>query len=58
MVLFEKTPTEEIYLSGDDDSGTDSNSKITMRLIKGREYIIRVRLYYKETEGAGSLMIY
>jgi len=58
MVLFEKTATEEIYLSGDDDSGTDFNSKIHTRLIKGREYIIRVRLYYAETEGNGSIMIF
>jgi hypothetical protein len=58
MVLFEKDGTEEVYLSGDDDSGTANNSMIQMRLIKGREYIIRVRLYYAENEGAGSLMLY
>ena len=58
MVLFEKSGNEEIYLSGDDDSGTDTNAKIEMRLIKGRDYIIRVRLYYAAEEGAGSLMVY
>ncbi len=58
MVLFEKTPTEEIYLSGDDDSGTDYNAKIEMRLIKGREYIIRVRLFYSGDEGVGSIMVH
>ncbi len=57
MVLFEKSGTEEIYLSGDDDSGTAFNSMIQMRLIKGREYIIRVRLYYAENEGVGSIML-
>lgn len=58
MVLFEKSATEEIYLSGDDDSGKDYNAKIVMRLIKGREYIIRVRLYYAGDEGTGSIMVY
>ncbi len=58
MVLFEKTPTEEIYLSGDDDSGTDHNAKIQIRLIMGREYIIRVRLFYSGDEGSGAIMVY
>jgi hypothetical protein len=58
MVLFEKNGSEEIYLAGDDDSGTDFNSKIHHRLIKGREYIIRVRLFFAGLEGAGSLMVY
>jgi len=57
MVLFEKSSTEEIYLAGDDDSGTETNSKIHMRLIKGRTYVIRVRLYYAEDEGVGSVMV-
>ena len=58
MVLFEKSGSEEIYLAGDDDSGTDNNSKIHLRLIKRREYIIRVRLFYSEQSGAGSIMVY
>ena len=58
MVLFERTATEDIYLSGDDDSGKEYNSKINYRLIKGREYVIRLRLYYAESEGSGSVMVY
>lgn len=58
MVLFEKSGTEEIYLSGDDDSGENYNAKIELRLIKDREYIIRVRLYYAGDEGVGSIMVY
>lgn len=58
LVLFEKNGTEEIYLSGDDDSGLDTNSMIQYRLIKGREYIIRLRLYYSSDEGATSVMVY
>lgn len=58
MVLFETNGTEDIYLAGDDDSGTDFNSSIHTRLIKGREYIIRVRLFYRSEKGTGSLMVY
>lgn len=58
IVLFEKSGDEEVYLAGDDDSGKEYNSKITIRLIKNREYIIRVRLFYAENEGTGSLMVY
>lgn len=58
MVLYEKSGNEEIYLSGDDDSGLDTNSKIELRLIKGRKYIIRVRLYYADAEGSVSVMIH
>lgn len=58
MVMLEKTGTEEIYLGGDDDSGTDTNARIIARLNKGRIYLIRIRLYYAEAEGEGSVMIY
>lgn len=58
MVLLEKSGNEETYLSGDDDSGTDNNSRIYIRLIKGRKYIIRLRLFYAHAEGAGSLMVF
>lgn len=58
MVLFERSNGEELYLAGDDDSGTDLNSRIYIRLIKGREYVIRLRLYYAESEGSGSVMVY
>jgi hypothetical protein len=58
MVLFERTAAGDIYLAGDDDSGTNFNSKIDTRLIKGREYVIRIRLYYAEREGNGSVMVY
>lgn len=57
MVLFERTGGEEVYIAGDDDSGTSLNAKIHMRLIKGREYIVRVRLFYSSSEGAGSVMV-
>ncbi|PWJ57351.1 astacin (peptidase family M12A) [Dyadobacter jejuensis] len=58
MVLLERTATDDIYMAGDDDSGTWFNSKLHIRLIKGREYVIRLRLYYAESHGSGSIMVY
>jgi hypothetical protein len=57
LVLFEKTADEDIFLAADDDSGTNLNSKIEVRLIRGREYIIRVRLYCAQEDGVGALVI-
>lgn len=58
MVLYEKDGSEEIYLSGDDDSGLATNSKIKIRLIRGRKYVVRIRLYYADSEAGTSVMIY
>lgn len=58
MVLFERENGEERYLAADDDSGTNNNSKIHMRLLQGREYIIRVRMFYAEGTDRGSVMVY
>jgi hypothetical protein len=57
MVLFEKSGNEEIQIAGDDDSGTGANAKIKMKLIKDREYIIRIRLFYRAANGETSIMI-
>lgn len=51
MVLFEKTAEDEIQIAGDDDSGKEENAKIRRKLIKGREYIIRIRLFYRNKSG-------
>lgn len=51
MVLFEKTGDDEIQIAGDDDSGKELNARIRRKLIKGREYIIRIRLFYRNKSG-------
>lgn len=59
MVLFEDNGTEDpTYLQADDDSGTDYNAKIAQRLIKGRTYILRVRLYYARATGESAVMLW
>jgi hypothetical protein len=51
MVLFEEAGSESIYIQGDDDSGFERNALIRERLYRGREYILRVRLYYSDIAG-------
>jgi len=56
MVLFEEDGDEMHYVIGDDDSGTSRNAKFTVRLIKGRKYVLRIRLYYKFSSGNTAVM--
>lgn len=58
MVLFEKSEDSEIYLSADDDSGTNHNSRIQLKLVRNRKYVIRVRLYDKISAGNTSIMVF
>lgn len=58
MVLFEQTNDGPRYMTADDDSGTSLNAKLNVRLVPGREYILRLRLYYSDTAGGGALMMY
>ena len=60
MVLgrFEMRDGTPEYLAGDDDSGTDFNAKLTARLHRNREYLVRTRLYYALSEGSGAIMIF
>jgi hypothetical protein len=58
MVISELVKTKKEYLSGDDDSGTNDNAKIELPLVKGREYVINVRvLYNPEATAGGSLIV-
>ncbi|MEG4504960.1 hypothetical protein QUA81_12255 [Microcoleus sp. F6_B4] len=45
MVLFEDRSVDLKYVAGDDDSGTDLNAQINVRLDRGRRYVLRIRLY-------------
>ncbi len=51
MVLFEDIDGDPVYVKGDDDSGFNRNARFTVRLIKGRKYKLRIRLYYNWAEG-------
>jgi len=58
MVLFEQMDGGPVYYDGDDDSGTGLNAKIVARLMRGRSYILRIRLYFAEQAGEGALMMW
>jgi hypothetical protein len=58
MVLFEVTPSGNVQVAGNDDSGTDLNARIDMRLIIGRRYQIGIRLYYADMASETSIMVW
>lgn len=58
MVLFEDYNGEPTYIEGDDDSGYQYNSQIAIRLLKGRTYYLRIRLYYSTSSGYGAVMMW
>lgn len=58
MVLSEVVDNESVYIAGDDDSGEDRNSFISQKLIKGKKYLVNIRLYYKTSAGDTCVMVY
>jgi len=58
MVLFEDLNGEPQYVAGNDDSGSDLNSRISTRLLQGRKYYLRVRLYHSDGSGEGCVMLW
>lgn len=48
LVLFEDVGGTLRYLSADDDSGVEENARLQVRLVEGRRYVLRVRLYYRQ----------
>ena len=57
LTVFEDGETER-FLAGDDDSGEELNSKITLRLAKGQTYLIRLRLFFSWDGGPSAIMIH
>lgn len=45
------------FRAGDDDSGTDFNATFTSKLYKGREYVLRLRLYWSWASGETAVMM-
>jgi hypothetical protein len=58
VVLFERTDGEPRYVDGDDDSGYDRNARVSAKLHRGREYILRVRLYYSDLGGQMAIFMW
>jgi hypothetical protein len=58
LAIFEdKGSGNFVYMSGDDDSGTDRNAMITVKLQKGSKYVARVRLYSKFKSGRFGILL-
>ncbi len=56
IVLFEDVDGELKYRGGDDDSGEDRNAHLKLRLLRDRQYILRIRLYYADHAGETAVM--
>ncbi|CAL9649224.1 hypothetical protein SUDANB176_06567 [Streptomyces sp. enrichment culture] len=56
VVLFEERDGEPRFLAGHDDGGTPRNATIAARLVKGRRYYVRVRLYSAWGSGETAVM--
>jgi hypothetical protein len=56
--IFEKIDidAEPRYVKADDDSGEDRNATLKLKLFKGREYILRVRVYHQKDEKVAVMM--
>ncbi len=58
MVLFEDVGGEFRYLTADDDSGQSTNARLRVKLVKGRRYALRIRLYYTTSSGRTAVMMW
>lgn len=58
MVLFEDTGADLRYMTGDDDSGLATNASLRVKLYSGREYVLRIRLYYSGGSGVTAVMMW
>ncbi|MFH0520727.1 M12 family metallopeptidase [Streptomyces sp. M41] len=56
LVLFEERDGELRYVSAVDDSGEDGNGTLSVKLVKGRRYVARARLYSSWGSGGAALM--
>ncbi|MFD7281158.1 M12 family metallopeptidase [Streptomyces sp. NPDC059862] len=56
VVVFEERDGEPRYLTGQDDGGTSGNATVRARLVKGRRYFVRVRLYSSWGPGETAVM--
>jgi hypothetical protein len=58
IVLFEDAKGKQVYVAGDDDGGQDRNALLDIKLTRGKEYVLRVRLYYSQASGETAVMLW
>jgi hypothetical protein len=57
LTLFEQVDGSPRFRAGDDDSGTDLNATFKAKLFKGRDYVLRLRLYWAWASGDIAVMM-
>ena len=58
MVLFEKEGSNLRYITADDDSGENHNASFNVKLLSGRTYVLRTRLYWQDRLGDFAIMMW
>ncbi|MCH7566745.1 MAG: hypothetical protein IH787_03665 [Nitrospirae bacterium] len=58
MVLFEDNNGTLEHFAADDDSGWSRNASLNVRLVRGRNYVLRIRLYFKRDSGETAVMLW
>lgn len=58
LVLFRNDGGQLRYRTADDDSGEDRNARLRVRLSKGTEYVLGVRLVYSDLASPPTLMLW
>jgi hypothetical protein len=58
IVLFEENQGTLEHFAADDDSGWNRNASLNVRLVRGRRYILRIRLYYSQNAGETAVMLW
>lgn len=57
MVVYEMEGKQRHYMLGDDDSGFDKNSRVAFPCVKGREYLIKIKVTYAARGGEGAIRV-
>lgn len=58
MVLFENDVGTLEHFATDDDSGWNRNANLNVRLVAGRKYVLRIRLYFSQDSGGAAVMLW
>jgi len=58
VVVFEERDGTSRHLIGKDDSGEETNATIKTKMVKGRRYIIRVRIHYISSSQGVALLLH
>ena len=58
MVLFEDNKGTLEHFAADDDSGWNRNASLSVRLVRGRSYVLRIRLYAQQASGQSAVMLW